>query len=230
MTEDEMMLLNQIKQQNEDLKRKSENSGGCGKTLLGIVLLIVALRYCAPEALDLILYGEKGKPKTEQVEEKPSEPSDEETTPQSTPYDNSTTTSQHSEQPVERSQPEEKRYSWSNSIGIDYIQMHGPDEYGNVAIELTARNTSQKNIRRVSFNFSFTDSNGNKVQDLQTGGMNENALIDGPFARGEKFGDIWSIYNNPRATGYVLNGVVIIYDDGSTIATVDTKRLMIPRN
>ena len=36
------------------------------------------------------------------------------------------------------------------------------------------------------------------MQDLQTGGMYGNALIDGPFVQGEKFGDIWSIYNSQR--------------------------------
>lgn len=61
MTEDEMMLMNQIKQQNEDLKRKSDNSGGCGKSLIGIALIIVVLKFCVPDVLDYILYGDKGK-------------------------------------------------------------------------------------------------------------------------------------------------------------------------
>lgn len=126
----------------------------------------------------------------------------------------------------ESTEASNENYNRDNSIAIKYIHMQLPDESGNVSIEIQAINTSRKNISRVSFKLSFLDSNGRNVQNLLTGKMYENALMDGPIAPGQKFGDVWvNIYNNTNATSYVLSVVAIMYDDGSVITIDNTKDL-----
>lgn len=223
MTEDEMMLLNQIKQQNENLQRKSSRRGGCGSTIGGFLLLIIILNYWDGQDLKTLLFGSEEKTTTEQVDNSSNDAGNNGYTAQ-VATNNSTANFNSSESLIEKNKQSQIKYDKTNSIAITNLQLYHPEEDGDVPFEIQVMNTSHKTIQKVSCIVTFLDYNRKPIVNQATEQMYVNAVLTGTFEPGESNGETWkNIFYNENASYIYIVKVSILYTDGSSIVIDNVK-------